>query len=77
MAEKPVTQDDVRRAFNDLITVLTPEDRHRLRHDPAFKTALMSSRTAAILAHVESPEVLERRRQMQDHTGRINLSGGN
>lgn len=63
---KPATDEDVRRAFTDFLNALSPEGRQRLNRDPAFNKQLADHRRAAILAHVESPEVMERRRQMSD-----------
>lgn len=60
------TQEDLRRALKDLISTLTPEDRLRLSKDKSFVKQLDESRRAAIHAYVESPEVLERRKQMRD-----------
>ena len=74
MNETPATQEDVRRAFQDLISVLSPEERLKMQQNKSFVRQLDTSRRAALLAHIETPEVLERRRQMQDLTGRITPS---
>lgn len=65
-SNKGATAEDVQRAFREFVAALSPEERQRLNRDPAFNKQLADHRRAAILAHVESPEVAERRRQMSD-----------
>lgn len=60
------TAADVRRAFDDFLSALSPEERQRLNRAPTFNKMLAEQRRAAILQHVESPEVREWRRQMLD-----------
>lgn len=63
---KGATAEDVRRAFDEFLTALSPEERQRLNRAPTFDKMLTEQRRAAILAHVESPEVREWRRVMVD-----------
>ena len=67
---KPATQEDLQRAFNDLLGALTPEERRQLQANKSFAATLTDQRRAAILAHVDSPEAVERRRQMSDYIER-------
>lgn len=75
MSHIPTQNDDLQRAFADLLTSLTPADRATVTTDIRQRAA--QRRRDAILAHIESPEVLERRRQMMDTTGRLNIGGRN
>lgn len=75
MSHIPTQNDDLQRAFTDLLTSLTPAARATVTTDIRQRAA--QRRRDAILAYIESPEVLERRRQMIDTTGRLNIGGKN
>ena len=64
------TDEDVRRAFADFLGALTPEDRQRLQQNSGFAKTLMGQRQATITRYIDSPEVIERRRQMSDFIAR-------
>lgn len=74
MSHIPTQNDDLQRAFTDLLTSLTPADRATVTTDIRQRAA--QRRRDAILAHIESPEVKERRQQTLGTSGRLNLSGG-
>lgn len=58
------TAEDVRKAFADLLSSLDPESRAKIRRDNRLTKLMDDGRRASIHRWVESPEALERRRQV-------------
>lgn len=70
-----MADNELQRAFNDLLTSVSPADRRVITLD--IRQRATQRRRDAILAYVESPEVLERRQQTLGASGRVQLSGAN
>lgn len=58
------TPNELEKAFTALMAALSPADRSTVTTDIRQRAA--QRRREAILQHIESPEALERRRQMSD-----------
>ena len=69
-----MADNELQRAFNDLLTSVSPDDRRVITLD--IRQRATQRRRDEILKYIESPEVIERRQQTLGTSGRLQLSSG-